>query len=302
MMTGDPIELLLNEPDWQKLERLANQWRILYTGPENPRLDDEAPLVARGLPDDLATFLWRFRRDEPAGAAVIRGWGLDDAALGPTPQTFDPPDPTPASLGWGCYVAVIASQLGRPRPWPHIQKGRRVHYLVPTPGDEDDLSGTSSASTLALHTEDACRWLDRPTYLLLFCLRNDDKTPTTYSSLASAGVDPAAAEVLFQPRFTMTVEPDHQAALGPELQVPVLYGDPAKPRLAYDGEYLRGNDREAADALTHLNGRLQAAATNLVLAPGDVTIIANEYATHGRGPFDARYDGRDRWLLRTLVR
>jgi hypothetical protein len=302
MMTTDPIELFLPKPDWEKLERLADQWRILYGGPDAARLDDEASLVARGLPDDLATFLHQFRRDEPAGAAVIRGWGVDDDALGDTPTRYDPPDPSPTSVAWACYVAVIGAQLGHPRPWPHIQGGRLVHNVLPAPGDEDEKSGTSSASTLELHTEDACRWLDRPAYLLLFCLRNDEKVPTTYASLASAGVDPAAAEVLFQPRFTMTVEPDHRAALGPSLTVPVFYGDPARPYLAYDGAYLQGDDLEAAEALAHLTGRLEAATTNVVLAPGDLAVIHNKTAVHGRPPFDATYKGRDRWLLRTLVR
>ena len=301
MMTGDPIELLVAEPDWERLERLGHRLSILYGGPEHPGLADQLPLIARELPDDLALFLHRFRRDEPAGAAIIRGFGVDDDDLGDTPDRYDPPDPSRASLAWACYLVVIASQLGEPFAWPHLQGGRLVHNVLPAPGDELTKTGTSSASTLELHTEDACH-PGRADYLLLHCLRNDDKVPTVYSSLAMAGIDPEAAAVLRQPRYTMMVEPDHIETLGQRRQVPVLYGDPARPYLAYDGFYLEATDSEAAEALEHLTVRLEAAAADVVLEPGDLVIIDNATAAHGRRQFKARYDGRDRWLARVHVR
>lgn len=300
-MTTDPVELLLSEADAGRLRRLADRMRVTYHDPDSPRLADHVPLITREMPDDLALFLHQFRLHEPAGAAVIRGWGLDDELLGPTPDRYDPPDPSPESIRWAMYVLALGWQLGRPFAQPHLQKGRRVHNVLPTPGSEQDKTGTSSASVLELHTEDAC-WTGRARYLLLHCLRNDDKVPTTYASLAMAGLDPHAEAVLFQPRFTMTVEPDHQAKLGRRLIGPVLYGNPAKPRLAYDGFYLAGNDAEARDALAHLTACLEAAATDITLAPGDTAIIANEYATHGRRSFPFHRKGRDRWLQRLHVR
>jgi alpha-ketoglutarate-dependent taurine dioxygenase len=38
-----------------------------------------------------------------------------------------------------------------------------------------------------------------------------------------------------------------------------------------------------------------------VLQAGDVLVIDNERAVHGRTPFVPRYDGTDRWLKRALV-
>ena len=35
--------------------------------------------------------------------------------------------------------------------------------------------------------------------------------------------------------------------------------------------------------------------------PGDLLIVDNHGALHGRTPFSRRGDGRDRWLLRTFV-
>jgi alpha-ketoglutarate-dependent taurine dioxygenase len=39
----------------------------------------------------------------------------------------------------------------------------------------------------------------------------------------------------------------------------------------------------------------------VVLSDGDVLVIDNDRAVHGRSPFVPRYDGTDRWLKRALV-
>jgi alpha-ketoglutarate-dependent taurine dioxygenase len=39
----------------------------------------------------------------------------------------------------------------------------------------------------------------------------------------------------------------------------------------------------------------------VVLEPGDLLVVDNTVAVHGRSPFPARYDGTDRWLQRAFV-
>jgi L-asparagine oxygenase len=296
----DPVEHLLSEDDAGRLMRLADQARWRFGRPDAPALVEQAPLLVRDLPDDLLLFLRRFVRNEPAGAAVVRGCGLDDAALGPTPDRYNPPDPSEASQTWGFYLTLLGYALGEPFAWSNLQDGRLVHNVLPVAGDEQEKTGTSSASVLELHTEDAAHPA-RAYYLGLLCLRNDDKIPTVYSSLRQAQLDPAAVAVLRQPRFTMQVEAAHVAVLGETRQVPVLFGHPDQPYIAYDGLYLSGRDGEATEALEHLTERLEAAAIDVLLEPGDTVWIDNFAAVHGRRPFTAYYKGRDRWLLRTHV-
>jgi hypothetical protein len=38
------------------------------------------------------------------------------------------------------------------------------------------------------------------------------------------------------------------------------------------------------------------------LRPGQLLLIDNDVAVHGRAPFTARYDGTDRWLKRVNIR
>ena len=41
--------------------------------------------------------------------------------------------------------------------------------------------------------------------------------------------------------------------------------------------------------------------TSVVLEPGDLLVVDNNIAVHGRSPFTARFDGADRWLQRSFV-
>ena len=58
---------------------------------------------------------------------------------------------------------------------------------------------------------------------------------------------------------------------------------------------------EARNALDALLRQLRSSQYDVALEPGDLLIIDNYRAVHGRKPFRARYDGRDRWLKRISV-
>src|SRR5690606_2405427 len=74
--------------------------------------------------------------------------------------------------------------------------------------------------------------------------------------------------------------------------------------LRYDPSYSRRlvHDPEFEAAYTALGRALNACATSVDVAAGDLLLIDNDVAVHGRAPFRPRYDGSDRWLKRTLVR
>jgi hypothetical protein len=200
------------------------------------------------------------------------------------------------------YLTLLGQALGDPFAWSNLQGGRLVHNVLPVRQDATTKTGTSSASVLELHTEDAAHPA-RADWLLLLCLRNPDKVPTQYASLAQAGLDPGAVDVLMERRFIMQSEPDHAATLGATQRVVVLSGDPKDPYLSFDGYYLTAveGDSEAETALAHLTASLEAAATDVLLEPGDTVIIDNRKAVHGRKPFPARFDGTDRWYKRQHV-
>ena len=83
--------------------------------------------------------------------------------------------------------------------------------------------------------------------------------------------------------------------------MPVLSGDRDRPAMVFDADLMVGTDAEADDALRALGDAVAAHHTSVVLRSGDLLVIDNATAVHGRSPFTPRFDGTDRWLQRTFV-
>jgi hypothetical protein len=83
--------------------------------------------------------------------------------------------------------------------------------------------------------------------------------------------------------------------------VPVLTGTWDEPFLTFDADLMIGADREAEDALGQLRALVEQRHTGVVLSAGDLLVVDNHVAVHGRSPFRARFDGTDRWLQRAFV-
>jgi hypothetical protein len=54
-------------------------------------------------------------------------------------------------------------------------------------------------------------------------------------------------------------------------------------------------------ALIALHAAVKQSTKHMVLRTGDLLVIDNYRAVHGRTPFVPRYDGTGRWLKRSLV-
>src|SRR5437773_2356240 len=142
-MTGVPT-LDLRSEDGRQLLSLADAVRAEFGGADNPDLRAELPLLLGDLPGPVRRFLDTFRRTEPAGAALIRGLPVDDAALGPTPDRWDPADPTPLATALDCYLMLVGTGLGDVFAWQALQGGRMVHNVLPVAGHEQEKTGVSS--------------------------------------------------------------------------------------------------------------------------------------------------------------
>ena len=57
----------------------------------------------------------------------------------------------------------------------------------------------------------------------------------------------------------------------------------------------------ARSALSALHAAVKLASRRVVLKAGELLVIDNDRAVHGRTSFVPRYDGTDRWLKRALV-
>ncbi|MDT7783524.1 MAG: L-asparagine oxygenase [Pseudonocardiales bacterium] len=237
-------------------------------------------------------------------ALLVRGLLPHSAGLPPSPGTT-----TPAALGPDVDAAAltllaVASQLGEPFTFASLYEGRLVQHVTPVPGQEDAQTSEGSDTVLAWHVEDAFTEA-RCDFFGLLCLRGEPGAATLLAAARALELPAEVERVLREPRFV--VEPDIAHGAGPTPGLPacaVLSGPPADPEICFDAVYQRPadpGDTAAATALTALADAIGGAAVAHVLEPGELLIADNRRVVHGRSVFRPRYDGTDRWLLRTMV-
>jgi hypothetical protein len=237
---------------------------------------------------------------DPSGAMLLTGLPIGE--LPATPPS--PTAPTGKDLWTEFLLLTVARRLGQPVGYLPEHGGDLVQNIVPTPTAADRQVSTSSKVQLMFHTEAAFH-PHRPRYLLLLCLRGNPEAHTTLSSIQQVlPLLPAdVVDTLFQPRFRTAVDESYldgrANVLGPAMAV--LSGRRDTPSMIFDADLMVGTDGDADDALRALADITARHHTSAVLQPGDLLVVDNHVAVHGRSPFTPRFDGYDRWLQRTFV-
>jgi L-asparagine oxygenase len=240
------------------------------------------------------------------GAVVLRGLRAPDTPLGPTPPSWADAPRDETAL-WDATLLLLASVIGRPFGWEGQQDGRLVHDIVPSKGHEHEQTGASSSVVLSAHTEDAFH-PGRANVLLLACLRNHDDVPTSLASVRHARLSAIERGLLERPTLPILPDDSYNELDAPDAvsppEVATLWDGEGGLRIRYDPAYtpLEQADGDYRAAYDWLSGELERVAVDVTLEAGEVLVIDNDVAVHGRQPFQARYDGTDRWLKRVSVR
>ena len=257
--------------------------------------------AARSLPPVVHDALVDFADNAPqSGALLLRGMPVGD--LPPTPAT--PTTPADKDSVSEFTLLTVARRLGQPVGYEPEHGGDLVQNIVPTRAAADRQVSTSSKVQLMFHTEAAFHPY-RPRYLLLLCLRGDTQARTTLASIFEVllQLPSDVVDVLFQPRFRTATDESYLHGRASVLGEPmaVLTGDRHRPSMVFDADLMIGIDEAANEAIRLMGEATAACHTSVALEAGDLLIVDNAVAVHGRSPFTARFDGFDRWLQRTFV-
>ena len=270
------------------------------------------------LPRAAVASLLRFRASPDApGALLVSGLPID-RDLPPTPVGA-----VPASFAAGEVAAramlLVAILLGEPLGYAAEKGGALVQHVFPTEAERSAPSNESSAIDLGFHTEltyspgapEQSFDVAAPDFVLLLALRSPPERSATTSIVDARelcdALEPTHLAALREPRFELRAP--HSFAGGgarpwsPPL--PLVRGPAEAPSVVFDIACgVRGVDEEAEAALGGLRRACGDPALwqTVELAPGELLAIENTRCAHARSAYDARFDGRDRWLLRTYVR
>ncbi|MEU8825340.1 TauD/TfdA family dioxygenase [Streptomyces sp. NPDC048636] len=243
--------------------------------------------------------------DTDDGLFVLRGLEVDDTEIGPTPSSWRNADDSGAVHD--IVLLLLATAMGNPIAWEGQQDGRFVHNIVPAPGHETEQTGASSTVLLSPHTEDAFH-PGRAHLLMLGCMRNHDHIATTAASIRNVRLSEADIALLTRPRLPILPDDAYTEAQNfqgaPPTGVPTLFHAQDGLTLRFDPAYTPLDDASPAHraAYRRLESELSRVSRSVSLRPGEVLIVDNDLVVHGRVPFQARYDGTDRWLKRASVR
>jgi alpha-ketoglutarate-dependent taurine dioxygenase len=222
----------------------------------------------------------------------------------PAPTPASPTAPTTKDSTSEATLLAVARHLGEPVGYLPEHGGDLVQNLVPTETEAARQTSTSSRVRLDWHTETAFH-PHKPRYLVLLCLRGDPAAQTLLCSLAQldTGLPERTRHVLRQRRFRIGVDQSFTGGtpvLLPDLR-PVVSGPADRPDFTFDAGLMVGADTEADEALAEVRRRIEQEHVAVTLEAGDLLVVDNHVAVHGRSPFPARFDGTDRWLQRTFV-
>ena len=222
--------------------------------------------------------------------------------VAPTPVAADPNlDACPAATR---VLLSFADDIGRAVGYDREQSGRLIQDIFPVRASERAQVSTSSKVMLGSHTETAFH-PHKPRYVVLLCLRGDAQAATTYADVDEMipHLSAEALEVLQTNEFVTTIDPSFMTNGEPDAQVAVtpLTKKHSGWVLVYDELLMSGTTNRTEKALAELHAAVKRATKHVVLDDGDLLVIDNDRAVHGRTPFTPRYDGTDRWLKRALV-
>jgi L-asparagine oxygenase len=306
MSTVDPSQISLNRAEQEAFRRLARPLEDFDPVAEADEFIMTAQLQCAKLPVRVRRAAARFRRlGSSTGGFLIHGLPVDP--LPPTPEHAD------FAVGVGLpaarVFALAAALFGEQYGFQPELAGRVVQDILPVAGFEDTQQSISSRALLELHCETVFTD-NRADMIGLLCLRPDPEriagTVLTSTSMFLPMMDKETINTLYQPRFSTTVDGsflrgsgiDHPITIGP---IRVLDGGTTRPRLRCDFAETRGLDDEAQAALDSLYKAACATLIEIRLEAGDMLLIDNHDAFHGRTSFRMHQNGEDRWLLRTFI-
>ncbi|WP_019891736.1 hypothetical protein [Streptomyces purpureus] len=248
---------------------------------------DGAWELLEGLPAGLRCLLEDFRREESAGACVVRGFPVDDVAVGPTPGSWSVAAASTSTRREELLLGLLARCLGEVFGWSGRQGGRMVQDVLP------GRAHGGAVQREEWHTEDASHPY-RCDYLALLGIRNPAAVPTTLASVRDVRLPAPLMRVLFEPRFQIA------SGAGP---VAVLSGARDAPYLRIDPGVMGGapGDRAARHALGALMAELERNRRDVVVDAGTLLVVDNYVAVHGRPAYPAGPGGSGRWLKKAHV-
>lgn len=297
------IELTSN--DIEILTELTNN--IITSPYEDPELFcNECKNAAKSLPSDIVKILNDFiKYGSHTGFLLIKNFPIDDSLLPPTPFVRDLSNHIGGNTQLARVQSILLSTITEIISYEAEGGGRIFQDVVPIQSMEKQQTSFSSNTELEIHTEQAFSQL-RPDILSLACLRGNPSAITYILPIQSLldNINIHEKDILCLPLWKTGVDLSfklHNSEFidgnvrGP---LPIIYGKESDPFLLFDQDLMSGTTPRANTLIKDICNIYIKNRNSYSLTPGDIILIDNRRAVHGRSSYTPKYDGTDRFLIR----
>ena len=291
----------LSKEDIQILLYLASELNENPT--DNPEFFcHQAKLLSQKLPPHLKNILSRFSNSgSSTGFLLIKNIQVENLPLTPDDNNHKIGEQTVLSH----IQAIILSYFSELIAYEAEGYGRLFQDVVPIKSMSTYQTSLGSNTELEIHTEQAFSKL-RPDFLSLACLRGDTQALTYILPVQNILENISEEEKLLlrEPLWNTGVDLSFKLH-GKEFidgdirgPLPILNGNETDLHLIFDQDLMKGTCEKSTIMIQKIIDIYYKHRLFHNLTSGDIIILDNQRAVHGRSPFFPKFDGNDRFLIR----
>jgi L-asparagine oxygenase len=268
---------------------------------------NEIKCLLREIPETIYNILINFKKyGSNTGCLLLHIPPHDTTILPPTPDgnQYKIGETTELSK----IQAILMTIMGTMVSYEAEGYGNLFQDVVPVKSMLNEQTSTGSNFELEIHTEQAFSQL-RPDILSLSCLRGDPNAFTYILHIESILNNMSKHEIslLKQPLWKIGVDLSFKMNESEFIEgnirgpFPIIQGTEDNPILVFDQDLMFGITEESDSLIDKIVNLYYTHRNSYNLTPGDIIFIDNNRAVHGRSSFFPKFDGLDRFLIRSFL-
>lgn len=289
---------ILNNLEKDVLNMLSNKLLDISINHDTCTYLNSATLLTTYIPDRLRTFIQYFKNEKLKNDIfIIKNLPVDENIITPENNKSYIGENTKLSR---CQ-AIINQCIGEMIAYESESDGHLFQDMVPNKQLKDTQTSLGSDTELELHTEQAFSTL-KPDYLSLACLKKDNNAKTYYLHLNHILDNITNEEKMELEKKLWNI--------GVDLSF-VMNGCSSKERgpvsiiqnnnLIFDQDLMKGTTDNANDLIKKIINIYYGYREHYIIEKGDLLILNNNKLVHGRSNFKAKFDGTDRFIIRSFI-
>lgn len=294
------VEIIITEKEQIVLQNLANSLKNISPTKHVDLFLSLAKNASRGLPKRIQTILLEFKQKNKS-SLLIENLPVTDCPSTPENNKYHVGETTTL----GILQAIFNQFLGEMVSYEAEGDGHLFQDMVPNRLLQTTQTSLGSKIELELHTEQAFSEI-RPDYLSLACLNGDENAKTFILHLQDIidHLSTEDVELLKKEKWKIGVDMSFiMNGCKGDLRGPlsILNNNNGNWELIFDQDLMVGETTNASELIEKITNIYYDYREHVILKKGDLLILNNHKLVHGRSSFEPKFDGNDRFIIRSFI-